>query len=292
MTGTKGMEIIVGKYTGFCSGVRRAISGTQEVLEHRKKIFCLGEIIHNPSVVASLKRRGMVFVNDISEVPEGATFIIRSHGLQSDIINSAEESRLNIHDFTCPKVKNIHRLAVELTEKGYVIIIIGNPRHPEVKAILSLTRGNARVVEKPEDLNALPPEHQYAVVVQTTFNPLSFSDIVGEVVLRARKTVVYNTLCEETVKRQREALTLAEEVDFIVVVGGKNSSNTKTLCALVGNRVPVIHVEGANELKKNMFNGMQKVGIISGASTPEEEVLKVRITILGFSRHAPRCQEP
>jgi (E)-4-hydroxy-3-methyl-but-2-enyl pyrophosphate reductase len=279
------MKIIVGKNTGFCSGVRKAISGTQEVLKHNKHIFCLGEIIHNPFVVASLKRKGMIFVDDISDVPEGATFIIRSHGLPSDIINSALERRLHIHDFTCPKVKKIHRLAIELTDKGYAIIIIGNPSHPEVKAILSLTRGNARVVEKTEDLDSFPPGQQCAVVVQTTFNPLSFSDIVREVVLRAKNTVVYNTLCEETVKRQREALTLAEEVDFIVVVGGKNSSNTKTLCTIVENRVPVVHVEGAGEVEKKMFNGVRKVGIISGASTPEEEVQKVRSTIFGFFGH-------
>ncbi len=277
------MKVIVGKNTGFCSGVRKAISGTEEVLQHGKKIYCLGEIIHNPSVVASLKLRGMVFVDDISAVPEGITFIIRSHGLPSDIIQSAEKRHFHIHDFTCPKVKKIHRLAVELTEKGYTIFIIGNPNHPEVKAIYSLTRGNARVVEKSEELNPVPPENQCAVVVQTTFNPLSFSDIVGEIVQRAKKTVVYNTLCEETVKRQREALALAENVDFLVVVGGKNSSNTKTLCAIVRDKVPVIHVESADELEENMFHGVRKVGILSGASTPEEEVRKVRSTILRFS---------
>jgi 4-hydroxy-3-methylbut-2-enyl diphosphate reductase len=279
------MKVIVGKYTGFCSGVRKAISGTEEVLQHGEKIYCLGEIIHNPTVVASLKLRGMVFVDDISAVPEGTTFIIRSHGLPSDIIQRAENRHLRIHDFTCPKVKKIHRLAIELTEKEYAILLIGNPNHPEVKAILSLTCGNARVVEKTDDLNSVPPENQYAVVVQTTFNPLSFSTIVGEIVQSAKKTVVYNTLCEETVKRQREALALAEDVDFLVVVGGKNSSNTKTLYAIVRDRVPVIHVASADELEKNLFDGVQKVGIISGASTPEEEVKKVRSTILTFSEN-------
>ena len=147
--------------------------------------------------------------------------------------------------------------------------------HPEVKAILSLANGNARVIEKPGELKTLDFSKQYAVVVQTTFNPEAFLRIVNEIILFTKKTIIYNTLCEETIKRQKESLQLANEVDFIVVVGGKNSSNTKTLYNTVKKKVPAVHIEDINELNIQLFKDIDRVGIISGASAPENEVKKV-----------------
>lgn len=276
------MNILIGKSSGFCSGVQRAIKGAAQVLKDNKKIYCFGEIIHNPAVVNSLKQQGMVVVNNISAVPEGSKFIIRSHGLENDIFKKAVDNKLDIHDFTCPKVKKIHRLVTQLTEDGYFIVITGNARHPEVKAIASLAKGNARVIENPEGVKTLPVIERNAVVVQTTFNPDSFFDIVKEIITRTKKTLVCNTLCEETIKRQKEAVHLAEKVDFVVVVGGKNSSNTKTLYNIVKNKVQAVHVEDAVELDKHMFKNTGNVGIISGASTPEEEVKKVHDVLVSF----------
>lgn len=276
------MEILVGKWAGFCSGVQRAIKGAKETLKENDKIYCLGEIIHNPAVVNTLKQDGMEVVDDISRVPDRSKFIVRSHGLQNDIIKKAHEKKLQIYDFTCPKVKNIHRLVKELTEDGYFILIIGNPEHPEVKAIVSLTEGNARVVETPEDLKTVPSFEQSAVVVQTTFNPKAYLKIVKEIILLSKKTVVYNTLCEETIKRQKEAIRLAEKVDYIIVVGGKNSSNTKTIYNIVKSRVPAAHIEDTHELDINQFRNIQKVGIISGASTPKDVVKEVYSSLLVF----------
>ena len=176
------MNVIIGKSSGFCSGVQRAIKGATTALKEHKKIYCFGEIIHNPVVVKTLKEMGMVVVNDIEQVPDKSWFVIRSHGLQNEIYRRAVEKTLEIYDFTCPKVKKIHRLVTELTEQGSFVIIIGNPSHPEVKAILSLARGNARVIDKPADLNALDFSEQYAVVVQTTFNPEAFLGIVDEII--------------------------------------------------------------------------------------------------------------
>lgn len=276
------MNILIGKSSGFCSGVQRAIKGAAQVLKDNKKIYCFGEIIHNPAVVNSLKQQGMVVVNDISAVPVGSKFIIRSHGLENDIFKKAVDNKLDIHDFTCPKVKKIHRLVTQLTEDGYFIVITGNARHPEVKAIASLAKGNARVIENPEGVKTLPVLERNAVVVQTTFNPDSFFDIVKEIITRTKKTLVCNTLCEETIKRQKEAVHLSEKVDFVVVVGGKNSSNTKTLYNIVKNKVQALHVEDAVELDKDMFKNTGNVGIISGASTPEEEVKKVYDVLESF----------
>jgi 4-hydroxy-3-methylbut-2-enyl diphosphate reductase len=276
------MKIVVSTLSGFCSGVMRAIKGAEKALRENEKIYCLGEIIHNPDVVRSLKEQGMVLVDDISKVPNGSNFIVRSHGLQNKIIERALGKQLNIYDFTCPKVKKIHRLVTELTMERYYIFIIGNPGHPEVKAIVSLTRGNATVIRGIDDLKKHTISSQNAVVVQTTFNPITFLNIVQEIILQSKKTLVFNTLCEETIKRQKEALQIAGNVDYVVVVGGKNSSNTKTLYNIVKNSVPAVQIENAHELNKRQLKGLGRVGIISGASTPEEEVKKVYETIRRF----------
>jgi 4-hydroxy-3-methylbut-2-enyl diphosphate reductase len=282
------MDIFIAKSTGFCSGVQRAIKGAEEALKEEKNIYCLGEIIHNPEVVGSLKKLGMVVVDEASTIPRGSKFIIRSHGLQREIIRKAQRRGLKIFDFTCPKVKKIHRLVKELTLDGYHIFIIGNPQHPEVKAVVSLTEGNATVINNISNFAATDFSDKTAVVVQTTFNPQAYLNIVDEIILSSKKILVYNTLCEETIKRQKEALQLAGKVDHMVVVGGKNSSNTKTLYQMVKTIVPAVHIEGAHELEQTRFQDVRRVGIISGASTPEEEVMRVRDRLLGSSESDDR----
>jgi (E)-4-hydroxy-3-methyl-but-2-enyl pyrophosphate reductase len=173
------MKIIVAPSTGFCSGVSRAVTGLSRVLENSGTTYCLGEIIHNPQVVNDLKARGMVVVTRIQDVPSGCRFIIRSHGLPLDVISEAEERSLEIFDFTCPKVKKIHTLVSRLTDEGYFCYIAGNPHHPEVQAILSLTGSSGRVVECEEDVVTEPHGDHAALVVQTTFNPRRFREIAG-----------------------------------------------------------------------------------------------------------------
>jgi len=277
------VEITIGKTAGFCSGVRRAIQGVTDILNENEKIYCLGEIIHNRKVVERLIKSGMVVSDTLSSIPDGSKFIIRTHGLQDDNIKQAQKKNLEISDFTCPRVKNTHHLVLRLTNEGYFIYIIGDPGHPEVKAITSLTRGNSAVIGKIQDFLREERTNKAAVVVQTTFHPLLFLDIVKEIITRTKETLVYNTLCEETIKRQKEAKALAEKVDFMLVIGGKNSSNTKTLFAIVEDRVPSVHIEGAQELKESWFENVKRVGIISGASTPHEEVKKVYDALRSFS---------
>jgi 4-hydroxy-3-methylbut-2-enyl diphosphate reductase len=277
------MKIIVGKMAGFCSGVQRAIEGVKNELTKNEKLYCLGEIIHNQEVVESLEQYGMETTDSISAIPDGSRFVIRTHGLPQNLVKEARKKKLQIYDITCPKVKKIHRLVTQLTGEGCHIFIIGNPQHPEVKAILSLTHGNAQVIEKPEEVEVPPGTDEGAVVVQTTFNPDVFYKIVLEIISATKKTIVYNTLCEETIKRQREAMELAAKVDFVSVVGGKNSSNTKTLFSIVRGRVPAVHIENAQELQKSWFNNIKSVGILSGASTPREEVQKVYERIMKFA---------
>jgi len=262
--------------TGFCSGVLKAVTGAENTLNENREVYCIGEIIHNPSVVRRLSEKGMRVVKSISQIPDKSNLLIRSHGLQREIIEQAREKNIYIHDFTCPKVKHIHHLVTRLIEEGYFVLIIGNSYHPEVKAIFSLSRGKAMVIEKQKDLEHLDPDSPVGVVVQTTFDPKKFIHLAGKIISLSKKTVIYNTLCEETIRRQREAFRMAKEVDLLLVVGGKNSSNTRTLFEMVRKKVKAVHIENVNELKKEWLKEALKVGIVSGASTPEEEVEKVK----------------
>ncbi len=270
------MKIIVAPSTGFCSGVSRAVTGLSRVLEKRGTTYCLGEIIHNPQVVNDLKAHGMVVVTRIQDVPSGCRFIIRSHGLPLNVISEAQERSLEIFDFTCPKVKKIHTLVSRLTDEGYFCYIAGNPHHPEVQAILSLTGSSGMVVEREEDVVTEPHSDRAALVVQTTFNPRRFREIAGKLILLTKETLVCNTLCEETLKRQKEAAELAGKTDLVVVVGGKGSSNTKTLYQIAREHTPAVHVEIPDDLDVSFLRGLKRVGVVSGASTPQKTVQEVK----------------
>jgi 4-hydroxy-3-methylbut-2-enyl diphosphate reductase len=266
------MKLIVAKSIGFCSGVKRAVQGAENVLSDNKAVYCLGEIIHNPQVVEDLKKQGMVIVGDMAEVPKKSRFIVRSHGLSPEAIKHARDRELFIYDFTCPKVKEIHTLVKDLTADGHPLLIVGNPRHPEVKAIRSLAAENAQIIESEDDVPENASGEKNAVVVQTTFNPERFLSIVQKIVGRSKKTLVNNTLCEETIKRQKEARELSQKADLVIIVGGRKSSNTKTLYEIVSMHTRAFHIESEAELKKEWFTNVHTVGLVSGASTPEEMV--------------------
>ncbi len=276
------MEIIIAENTGFCSGVKKAIQGAKKALKEKNRIYCLGDIIHNPGVVKELERKGMVFVKNIDQIPPKMPFIIRSHGLPFETIKKIENKECSIFDFTCPKVKKSHRLAIRLTKSKKKIAIIGNPEHPEVKAIFSLTNGNAIILEKPDDVDSKINDREYHVLVQTTFMPERFYDIVRAMVPKTKTLVIHNTLCEETIKRQQEVKELAKNADLIVVVGGKHSSNTRTLFSIAKSQTDALHIENSDELDINIerIKKAEKIGIVSGASTPESEVKKVYKKIL------------
>ena len=280
--GKTAMEIIVSETIGFCSGVKKAINGAEKALKNDENIYCLGDIIHNSGVVNRLKEKGMVFIKNVEEIPIGTSFIIRSHGLPFDIIDTIKKRVSKIYDFTCPKVKKSHKLVETLKTHKRPIIIVGNKDHPEVKAIYSLTENKGIIIEKPEEVkNKLNSDECY-VLVQTTFKPALFYEIVEEIISISKKSIIYNTLCEETTKRQQEVSELAKKVDLIIVVGGKHSSNTKTLYSIAKNIVKSVHIENANELQKDWFTNVQRVGIASGASTPDYEIDRIIEKIHSF----------
>ncbi|HLD30325.1 MAG TPA: 4-hydroxy-3-methylbut-2-enyl diphosphate reductase, partial [bacterium] len=268
------MEIIKGKSVGFCSGVRRAVRGAEKLLDSSRGIYCLGEIIHNPNVVESLRKKGMKVVPDLSQVPPGALLIIRSHGIPRPLVVRARRKKLKLHDFTCPRVKKIHELVLKI-KKRYPLVIVGNGSHPEVQAIRSLGSEKTWVVEKKEEIASLPDMEKVAVVVQTTFDPSAFLEIVSVMPVRFKEVLVHNTLCEETILRQKEARALAEVSDLVIIVGGLNSSNTRMLYRTASAVTRSVQIERAEELEKRLFKDAGKIAIISGASTPEEAVNKI-----------------
>jgi len=279
------MEIIVSDTIGFCSGVRKAIRGAEKALKGNSKIYCLGDIIHNKGVVNQLKEKGMVFVKSLDEIPNGASFIIRSHGLPFETIENIQKKAVHIYDFTCPKVKKSHKLVESLKNHKRPIVIVGNREHPEVKAIFSLTENRGIIIEKPEEVKTKLNTDECYVLVQTTFKPVLFYEIVKEIVSFTKKAIIYNTLCEETTKRQEEVKDLATKVDMIIVVGGKHSSNTKTLFSIANSMVKSVHIENADELQNDWFKEVHRVGIVSGASTPDDDIDRVIEKIYYFERN-------
>jgi 4-hydroxy-3-methylbut-2-enyl diphosphate reductase len=284
------VDIIVGRFSGYCSGVKLAVTRAGQLLKAGHELYSLGEIVHNPQTVEGLKSRGMRFVDDAKEIPNKSPFLVRSHGLPVSVLRQLKRKKLKICDGTCVKIKKIQVIIKELARRKTPVLIIGKPSHPEVMAIASLAKkGQHWVMESASELEKLPALKELAVVVQTTFNPLIFCDF-ARALLKVKKLVVYNTLCDETRWRQEEAGRLAREADLVLIIGGKKSSNTRTLYELVKEKVKAFAVEDESELDPSWFYGVRKTALISGASTPIEEVLKVRDRIMQIEKKGEKLQ--
>ncbi|NLE21599.1 MAG: 4-hydroxy-3-methylbut-2-enyl diphosphate reductase [Actinobacteria bacterium] len=268
-----GTEIVVARYAGYCYGVERALRLTGEALEGAPApVATLGPIIHNPSVVGSLEERGVRVVDDVTT--DVGTLIVRTHGVSPDVIARARSRRLNVVDATCPFVSVAQRKAAQLREAGYAVVILGERDHPEVVGLQGFAGADAVVVE---DASGLPVERlrgrRVGVVVQTTQTRANLSALAAELAPVARELLVFNTVCDATEKRQSAACELAEEVDVVVVVGGRNSANTARLAQLCQAIEPrTHHIESAAELRPEWLEGAARVGVTAGASTPDEEI--------------------
>lgn len=265
------------KQAGFCFGVKKALEIAQSVSQAtEEKVYTLGPLIHNPQAVAKLAQEGITSIESLAGINQGE-IIIRSHGVVPQILAAVTAKGLKIHDATCPFVKKAQQLAREHAEEGYQVIIAGDPDHPEVQGILGWAGAGALVVEQPEKVNLLGNYDKICVVAQTTQSLEKFQQIVGMLNSKAKEVKVCNTICSATRKRQEAAKELAQKSDVMIVVGGKNSSNTKKLaqvCTSTGTAT--YHVEDAGELEADWFTGVSQAGVTAGASTPDwllEEVI-------------------
>jgi len=263
------MQVKIAKTAGFCWGVRRTVDKVMEVADHRAPVVTLGPIIHNPQAVARFREKGVGTVNAVAEVGDGTTVVVRTHGAVREELERAEGRGLEVVDGTCPYVKYPQAMARRLSGEGYHVVIVGDANHAEIKGVVSYATGPCTVV-KPG--GAIPDikAKKVAVIAQTTCIGADFERVVGALALRHKEVRAVNTICNDTEERQADARALAREVDAIVVVGGKNSANTRHLAEICREIQPrTWHVETEAELRPEWFEGCSTVGLSAGASTPD-----------------------
>lgn len=273
------MKITVAKNSGFCFGVKAAIEIAGK--NAAEGAYCLGEIIHNESVVEKLSEAGLKTVHSLDGVCAGKV-IIRSHGVGKRVYDEIERKGLVVVDATCPFVKKIHELVGKYYSEGYAIVIIGKRDHPEVVGINGWCNDSAYQIESVDELDILKDELKAAeklcFVAQTTFSKKKYDEIVKKILKCGFKTVeIFDTICYTTNERQSEAIRLASKNDKVLVIGSKNSSNTTKLyetCKAI--RSETYHVERVADLKKIEFKPLDKIAIVAGASTPDELIMEVK----------------
>lgn len=270
------MRVFKGKNCGFCFGVKRAVSQAEAL--NGEGNYVLGEIIHNESVNDRLKKAGIVTIDGISDerLKSGDTVLIRTHGEPEDTFIKAKEKGLKVIDCTCPFVKEIHNIVKAKYAKGYKIAIIGNAGHPEIKGINGWCENTATIVSDAESLNKIQAE-KLCVVAQTTFSEKKFDDIIKKFAYSDAKTVdIFKTICYTTIERQKEAAKIAQISDAALVIGGANSNNTDKLFELMQNYCGnVFRIINPSDFDYDKIKNFNKVGIVFGASTPEEQFQEV-----------------
>lgn len=267
------IEIEVARHAGVCYGVERALGLAEKAArEAAKPVNTLGPLIHNPLVVSDLERIGVGTASSVDEV-DGGTVIIRAHGVVPSVVDDARDRGLDVLDATCPYVKKVHNAAERLVREGYQLIVVGESGHPEVEGIMGHAGDGARVVSSPEDLDGIELGRKVGVVVQTTQTPSALAAIVGELSKRTMDLRVVNTICSATQERQDSAAELSRRVDAMVVIGGKNSGNTRRLAEICASACPrTHHIEDASELDAAWFDGAGRIGVTAGASTPASHI--------------------
>jgi len=275
------VEITISPNGGACFGVVRAIKLGQQAASKGKNsstsVFSFGAIVHNPKTIRELEAEGVKTVEDQKEVTNG-TVILRSHGVRQEIEKDFKTRGIQVVDATCPLVKKPQKIAASLASRGYFLVLVGDANHPEVKGVLSyFGTDNYIVTYKKEELEKIPEGvEKVGVVAQTTIEVKVLNDIVEACQKRFKEVAVYNTICDATSIRQEEAEVLAKKADVLVVVGGKNSSNTNKLVKICKQYQPCTYlIEEIDELNPDWFKDKRKIGVTGGASTPQDYVDEV-----------------
>ena len=279
------MEVILAQHAGFCFGVERAVEHVYEQIQKgQPPIYTLGPIIHNEEVVKDLEKKGVKVLPDIDclrELNEG-TVIIRSHGVGKAIYDRIKQQGLCLVDATCPFVKKIHRIVQEQNQLGRRIIIIGDSSHPEVEGIQGWADERTLVVKNEKELNDLPDlrKEKLCIVSQTTFNYNKFKELVEKFSEKGYDILVLNTICNATQERQVEAERIASQVDAMIVIGGKNSSNTRKLYEICRKEcINTYYIQTLGDLDPESVSSVRSVGITAGASTPKNIIEEVHTNV-------------
>ncbi len=269
-------QVQIARRTGFCYGVREAIDYARLAAAQGKETHTLGQVVHNEGVIAELQAQGIRTVDSLDDVQHGSAVVIRAHGVTPEVMARADERGLEVIDGTCTWVIQEQKELQKLVDDGYTIVLLGTPHHPEVVGLLGFAP-DAIVVDEEVDWGRIPRTKRMALISQSTQPPWKFEKLAGYLVSRAHELKVINTVCPVTIRRQHDTMDLAVQVDMMVVVGGRNSANTKELTRLceIANK-PVVQVENARDLEDaRAFAGMRIVGVTGGTSTPIEDLEKV-----------------
>lgn len=275
------MEIRLSKRAGFCFGVKRAVEKVYEQIETGKTIYTYGPIIHNEFVVNDLAEKGVHVIENMEQLEkiDSGTIIIRSHGVAENVYDYIEKKGLECVDATCPFVKRIHSVVQKQSELGKTIVIVGNAGHPEVEGIMGWCCGDVVVVEKPEEIDniKISKETEICIVSQTTYNYKKFQDIVEIFGNNGYNSNIVNTICNATEERQTEALAIAAEVDVMIVIGGKHSSNSRKLYEICSEKCAKTYfIQSLDDLQLELPKAVKIVGITAGASTPNKLIEEVQ----------------
>ncbi len=287
------MEVIVAKTAGFCFGVDRAVKKIYKLVEQEQEetagtignkgsIYTYGPIIHNPQVVKELEEKGVRVLSQDDLVQGKLTsnyqVLIRSHGISESTHDQLIACGASVSDATCPYVKKIHRIVKEASEKDFDVIIVGNQDHPEIIGIAGWVKTNVQYINSLEDVHKikLDKETNYSIVAQTTFNNALYHQILNELQKQSVHVIINETVCQATMDRQIEARELSKKVTKMIVIGGKNSSNTRKLYEICKRQCEdTYHIETIEDLVLNVFTVNDIIGITAGASTPKNIIEEV-----------------
>ena len=281
------MEILLGSPRGFCAGVVRAIDIVDIALrKYGTPVYVRHEIVHNQVVVEDLKKRGAIFVEELSEVPDSSLVIFSAHGVSPSVQKEADMRNLSVIDATCPLVTKVHSESKRFSEKGYTILLVGHKNHPEIVGTYGEAPEQTIIIENKKDAYAVqvPDPTKVVILTQTTLSVSDTQEIADILVKKFPSVLLRNDICYATSNRQETARELAQNCDIVLVIGAKNSSNCNRLKDVKESLgVPSQLLMDPKELDLSKINNFQKVGIISGASTPESLVSSV-VEAIGYDR--------
>ena len=283
--------IEVGKLAGFCGGVTNSVEKTKKALKEYKNIYCLGELVHNKEVIKELEDMGLTIIESLDNIKDNSNVIIRAHGVSKDIYEESKKKNINLIDLTCPKVLKIHDSVSEYKDKDYFIILIGSKKHPEVKGTISFCGNKSTIIEDITDIDntiEIINKNNYKDIVifaQTTFKESLFNEITNIIKnkLNNKNIVIKNTICSATHLRQEECKKMSKEKDCMIIIGGKNSSNTKKLYEIsLENCKNTYLIETVKDLNIKEINKYKNIGIMAGASTPKSSIDEVIINLQNY----------
>ena len=284
------MKVKLAKTAGFCMGVRRAMEiALSEANKGDGELFTYGPIIHNQQVLDLLRSKGVDVKKDINTHDKGR-IIIRAHGITPAEREKIRSSNLKLIDATCPRVAKVHAIIRKYSNKGYTPVIFGDAKHPEVIGLMGYSKGQGIVIRSVEEVEKLPDKKKIILVSQTTQDVDTYKKIIDAIKDHYPGAIIFNTICDETYKRQRGVRSLASEVDSMVIVGGYNSGNTKRLYQISRSTgKPTFHIETEKELRNSWFSSTETAGVTAGASTPNWMIRKVtdRLKTMGKTRQYP-----